>query len=290
MENIDNKIAYEHIDFSEITKVRFCTLVENCSYIPNHWHQSIEFIYLIKGERLATVDNKSFLLHDGDCVLINANAIHSMKLMETNTIILLQIPLDLLMQFVPDIQEIIFVLNNSKNTPKKQEHLNKVKSILLEMKRVYDNQQDGFLLKFNSLLFALLFELKQNFSVKLLNVNLGQQKKDLARLTIILKYIQENYTRIISLDEIAEISYLQPNYFCRFFKKHMGVTFIEYQNQLKLSYIYRDLINTKDNLSIILDKHGFHNYKLFRQLFKNHFGGTPMQIRKQVTNKNNNIK
>ena len=49
---------------------------------------------------LATVDNKSFLLHDGDCVLINANAIHSMKLMETNTIILLQIPLDLLMQFV----------------------------------------------------------------------------------------------------------------------------------------------------------------------------------------------
>ena len=32
MENIDNKIAYEHIDFSEITKVRFCTLVENCVY------------------------------------------------------------------------------------------------------------------------------------------------------------------------------------------------------------------------------------------------------------------
>lgn len=283
MIKINTNIAYEQINFSEITKVRFCTLVEKCNYIPNHWHQSIEFIYLIKGERLATIENKSFLLHDGDCVLVNANAIHSMKLMETNTIILLQIPLDFLSQFIPDIQEILFVLNNSKNTPKKQEYVNKVKSILLEMKRVYDKQEDGFLLKFNSLLFALLFELKQHFSVKILHANPGQRKKDLARLTKILKYLQEHYTRVISLDEMAEISYLQPNYFCRFFKKHMGVTFIEYQNQLRLSYIYQDLINTKDTLSTILNRHGFHNYKLFRQLFKQHFGDTPIQIRKQLT-------
>ena len=29
MENMNKNITYEHIDFSEITKVRFCTLVEN---------------------------------------------------------------------------------------------------------------------------------------------------------------------------------------------------------------------------------------------------------------------
>lgn len=48
----------------------------------------------------------------------------------------------------------------------------------------------------------------------------------------------------------------------------MGVTFIEYQNQVKLAYVYRDLINTKDSLSMILSRHGFNNYKLFRTLFK----------------------
>ena len=240
MENMNKNIAYEHIDFSEITKVRFCTLVEKCNYIPNHWHQSIEFIYLIKGERLATIENKSFLLHDGDCVLVNANAIHSMKLMETNTIILLQIPIDFLEQFVPDIQEIIFVLNDSKNTPRKQECLNKVKSILLEM------------------------------------------KKDLARLNIILKYLQENYKQNIALEDIAKLVHFQTNYFCRFFKKHMGVTFIEYQNQVKLAYVYRDLIKTKDSLSMILSRHGFNNYKLFRTLFKKHFGDTPMKVRKHI--------
>lgn len=119
------------------------------------------------------------------------------------------------------------------------------------MKRVYDAKEDGFLLKFNSLLFSLLFELKNHFSVKMMNVNVGQRKKDLARLNIILKYLQENYKQNIALEDIAKLVHFQTNYFCRFFKKHMGVTFIEYQNQVKLAYVYRDLINTKDSLSMI---------------------------------------
>ena len=82
---------------------------------------------------------------------------------------MLQIPIDFLEQFVPDIQEIIFVLNDSKNTPRKQECLNKVKSILLEMKRVYDAKEDGFLLKFNSLLtlFTLFYGQDSRISVKM---------------------------------------------------------------------------------------------------------------------------
>ena len=209
--------------------------MEKCNYIPNSLASIHRVYYLIKGERLATIENKSFLLHDGDCVLVNANAIHSMKLMETNTIILLQIPIDFLEQFVPDIQEIIFVLNDSKNTPRKQECLNKVKSILLEMKRVYDAKEDGFLLKFNSLLFSLLFELKTHFSVKMMNVNVGQRKKDLARLNIILKYLQENYKQNIALEDIAKLVHFQTNYFCRFFQKAYGSYFYRVSKSSEIS-------------------------------------------------------
>ena len=60
---------------------------------------------------------------------------------------------------------------------------------------------------------------------------------------------------------------MQPGYFCRFFKKCMGVTFLEYQNELRLSYIYRDLITTEDSVRDILERHGFTNYKLFRRMF-----------------------
>lgn len=97
-----------------------------------------------------------------------------------------------------------------------------------------------------------------------------------------LNYISENYKRPISLDEIAGVAYLQAGYFCRFFKKKMGVTFLEYQNEYRLSFLYKDLINTKDPVHVILKRHGFNNYKLFRRMFQEHFGRTPKKVRENM--------
>lgn len=110
-----------------------------------------------------------------------------------------------------------------------------------------------------------MFQLCHNFSVKVFQSDLSRLKKDLDRLNLVLNYISENYKRPISLDEIAGVAYLQAGYFCRFFKKKMGVTFLEYQNEYRLSFLYKDLINTKDPVHVILERHGFNNYKLFRR-------------------------
>ena len=60
----------------------------------------------------------------------------------------------------------------------------------------------------------------------------------------------------------------------------MGITFLEYQNELRLSYIYQDIISTDDSIKDILERHGFTNYKLFRRTFFEHFEATPTEIRK----------
>lgn len=66
------------------------------------------------------------------------------------------------------------------------------------------------------------------------------------------------------------------------FKKKMGVTFLEYQNEYRLSFIYKDLINTKAPVHVILERHGFTNYKLFRRMFQEHFGCTPTKVRENM--------
>lgn len=136
-------------------------------------------------------------------------------------------------------------------------------------------------MRFNSLLFEILFQLYHSFSVKVIQANLNQKTKDFNRLNSILEYTVQNYNRPISLDEISGVAFLETGYFCRFFKKHMGLTFLEYQNELRLSHIYHDLITTTDTLQQILERHGFTNYKLFRKMFFEHFGVTPSQIRKR---------
>lgn len=105
-----------------------------------------------------------------------------------------------------------------------------------------------------------------NFSIRVVHSNQSQHNKDRARLDTILDYIAQNYRRHVSIEEIAGIAYLQPGYFCRFSKVY-GNHFLEYQNELRLSFIYLDIISTDDSIKDILERHGFTNYKLFRRMF-----------------------
>ena len=98
----------------------------------------------------------------------------------------------------------------------------------------------------------------------------------------IITYVNEHYTEKLSLEEVANQIGFSREYFCRFFKKKMGVTFLEYQNEYRLSFIYKDLINTKDPVHVILERHGFTNYKLFRRMFQEHFGCTPTKVRENM--------
>ena len=275
------EISHEIIDVPVDTNVKFRTSTDPGSYIPMHWHRAVEIIYIQEGSLDVTVESESFTIQTGDCIVINGNVLHSTKCTSPNTAILLQIPLDFMEKYIPDLGQLIFLFDFRTKDQRQQTKQAMFKTILEQLQIINDVHPDGYLLRFNSLIFELLFQLYHNFAVKILQSNTSQKKKDIARLEPVLDYISEHYREPISLNEIAEVACLQTGYFCRFFKKKMGITFLEYQNEYRLSFIYRDLITTRDPVHVILERHGFTNYKLFRRMFLEHFGNTPTQIRKQ---------
>ena len=276
----NENILYEIIQVPEATKVRFFTSVDPGSYVPSHWHRAVEIIYMLEGELEVTVERTSRILLTGQCILINSNVIHSTKCIHPNKAIVLQIPLEFMETYIPEVNQLLFLWNPDTRDPIKRTKLDRMKDTLTQMQIANDIRPEGFLLRFNSLLFELLFQLYHNFSVQVLKPNVNQKNKDLSRLDPVLAYTARNYSRPITTSEIARVAFLQPGYFCRFFKKCMGVTFLEYQNELRLSYIYRDLITTRDPVHDILERHGFTNYKLFRRMFGEQFGDTPSGVRK----------
>lgn len=275
------EISHEIIDVPVDTNVKFRTSIDPGSYIPMHWHRAVEIIYMQAGSLDVTVESENFTIRKGDCIVINGNVLHSTKCTSPNTAILLQIPLDFMEKYIPDLGQLIFLFDFRTKDQRLQTKQAMFKTILEQLQIINDVRPDGYLLRFNSLIFELLFQLYHNFAVKILQNNTSQEKKDMDRLEPVLNYISEHYREPISLNEIAEVACLQTGYFCRFFKKKMGITFLEYQNEYRLSFIYRDLITTRDPVHVILERHGFTNYKLFRRIFLEHFGNTPTQIRKQ---------
>lgn len=272
---------YEVIQVPETTGVRFFTETDAGSYVPNHWHDAIEIIYMLKGELDVTVESLHCHIHEGQCFLINSGIIHATKCSSPNVGIVLQIPFSFIQLYLPDVGQLQFILDDPSDHPVRQTKLNILKETLYQMQIANDIRPEGYILRFNSLLFELLFQLYHNFSVKVFQAKLNHKAKDLNRLNHVLHYTNEHYNQPITLEEIAKIAFLEPGYFCRFFKKHMGLTFLEYHNEVRLSHIYQDLLATNDTLQQILERHGFTNYKLFRRVFAEHFHATPSQIRKQ---------
>ena len=271
---------YELIPLNDKTNVRFYTSKDPGSYVAPHWHDAIEIICMQKGTLRVTVENTVYDLGANQCIMISPNVIHSSLCSAPNQAIVFQIPQAFVEKFVPNAKTLKFGLKDPADTLIEQSKVDMFKETLEKMQFLMDCQPDGAVLKFNSLLFEVLFQLYHNFSTPVVEADMTRRQKNLEKLKPILEYIAENYNRPISLEEIAGIAMFEPKYFCRFFKKYMGTTFLEYQNEIRLSKIYQDVISTNLTISEILEKHGFTNYKLFRKMFYSHFNATPTQLRR----------
>lgn len=281
MKKILTSTNYELIPLNDKTNVRFYTSVDSGSYVAPHWHDAIEIIYVQEGELKIIIENISYELKNNQCLIISPNRIHSTLCTKFNQAIVFQIPENFINKFISNAKSMEFSLKDPADTLVQQGNVDIFKETLTKMQFLVDYKPDGAVLRFNSLLFEILFQLYRNFSTPVTPSVLTRHNKHLEKLEPILNYINENYNKPISLEEISSIAMFEPKYFCRFFKKCMGTTFLEYQNEIRLSKIYSDLISTDAKISDILERHGFTNYKLFRRLFYSHFNATPSEIRKE---------
>ena len=65
-------------------------------------------------------------------------------------------------------------------------------------------------------------------------INDKKERYDVAaikKLEGVFEYVQENYTREISLEEISSTMGMNREYFCRLFKKEKGITPLHYRKR-----------------------------------------------------------
>jgi AraC-like DNA-binding protein/ligand-binding sensor protein len=94
-------------------------------------------------------------------------------------------------------------------------------------------------------------------------------------------FIMENYTRKISLKEIADIAGLSPPYFSTIFKEEMGENLSKYLNRLRVEKAGRMLLETDMSLSEIAACCCFEDQSWFSKIFKAFTGISPGKYRNQ---------
>lgn len=100
-------------------------------------------------------------------------------------------------------------------------------------------------------------------------------------MVAVYDYVNQNLCEKITLQDLAELVHLSPNYFCHLFKAYNGISLWDYITARRVERAVGLLCGNSGLtiLSIALQC-GFNNTVHFNKAFKKHTGLTPGQLRK----------
>lgn len=101
-------------------------------------------------------------------------------------------------------------------------------------------------------------------------------------LNKIVKYIEQNYDKDISVKSLARYVMMGENYISALFKKKMGKTLIHYLHEVRVRQAMHYLADTDMTVHEIGLKVGFMNDNYFIKIFKRITGTTPSQYRQNI--------
>lgn len=137
----------------------------------------------------------------------------------------------------------------------------RIEQVFRWMRQIYCEQEPQAQEMLDVFLFAVLRELESRPAVE---ENRG--------VTLARKFINDNISRSISLDEMAFAAHISKFHFARIFKEQTGVSPMKYLRQCRVEAARQLLVNSNLALKNIADKVGFADENLFSRHIRRSFG------------------
>jgi AraC-like DNA-binding protein len=147
------------------------------------------------------------------------------------------------------------------------------------------NQKQGF----DSVLelMSILHDLSISRNMRILSDasfnNTEQYTYNSRRIEKTLEYMNQNFDKPITLNEVARLANMSDAAFSRFFKQRTGNTFIDSLTEIRLGHASRMLIDTTQSIAEVAYHCGFNNISNFNRIFKKKKNCTPKDFRESFS-------
>lgn len=264
------------------------SVYENSEFFPDmapHWHDEFEILCGMQGSPEVHIGEDVFVLEKDQIIFVPSDTIHYsnskhepfyFEAIVFDPYMLCSSPEDVCMQnYIEPIK---------KHNIDYSLHIAGVndweKSIIAYTKKIIEyfaQKPLGYELAIKGFLCSLFFELVSNNRDK----HLVDDKKflEIERLKNIFLYIQKNYIRKITIEELAAQSYMSVYYFCRFFKKVIGISPLDYLNHYRIREAARLLKTNEKSITDIAYAVGFNDSSYFSKIFQKYQRCTPSEYR-----------
>lgn len=259
-------------------------------YTRGHTHHHLELNFIKSGHGIYYVGNKKYNINPGDFYLFNNIENHGLKVIGDE-------PLEnLVIHFEPRLiwasqmdgfssrylnvffnRPVSFSNRLSSSDPLS----NQLKDLMLSIEKEFNQMDTDFTLMVKLNILKILILLQRYYGNHgTINTDQDYKQRDLASIEKVIYFMQSHYHGTIKLNDLANLVYMNPSYFSRFFKKVNGLSPMDYLSRVRIQEASKLLLNTDSSILEIACQCGFNNATNFNKTFKKIQGCRPSTYRK----------
>lgn len=263
-----------------------------------HRHDFYEVTYILSGTGFHVIDGVNYSVQRGDLVFLNPRIVHQVYTRDyitdggQLTYVDLYMSRDFVERALQDypaarqiLQDLVYTTQDGQTVP------------VVPVIHLSGRKQDMF-----ASLFAYMYEEElqreynyQNILRRFSMMVIDEIVRDVTRrngLTIhsigsitkeTVQYIENHFRERIKLSDVAAMSYMQPSYFCKQFKKYYKMTFVHYIHKRRIETAV-ELLKRGNVHSIgdLIEYLGYQERQQFYRYFRMYTGMTPSQLQRTL--------
>lgn len=284
MQDFSEIVPYEHMGIPLYIRTADLAAYPGMS-APCHWHDDIEWVYIMSGKMSYYINGKRILLNEKDSLMVNARQMHygcSYKGQDCRFLCILFHPSlfgcnkALLQKYVTPVIENAdceYLHFHSEQTRGQEiaEYLEQIRCLKAEAADAYEIQAIAVIFQLWSSLLQCRELVFQNSK--------SDGNSDLEIQKNMVSFIYQHYVEQISLNEIAASGNVSRSKCCLIFKHYLQQSPVDFLNTFRLKTSCNLLRNTEKSITEIAFSCGFNHLSYFSKLFIKNFGCTPREYR-----------
>lgn len=243
-----------------------------------HHHDFFEISIILQGESLYLIDGEWKTVRSGDVLMFNPGVDHAEKQLINTYSHQLHIGIKNFKLY--GLEENHFP--NSSSLLSIQDNQLKVFDKAWQLIEEFNQQQTNFHFIGRALVMEMMILLLRSLEKEeqvqdTAHTNQSDRMNQVVQL--ITTYMENNYAKDISIEQLATLYYVSPTYLSKIFKDLTGVSPINYLIQIRLKNAHQMLEKQDLTVKEVAKAVGYEDAYHFSKSFKKHFGISPSIVK-----------
>ena len=252
-------------------------------YRTPHFHPEWELIWITEGVLSVQCSQQNVSGQPGDLFLFYPNQLHEFRQLEAGaTFLCLQVSPLVFRLSCPELQTIATESFCASDYLTEKLRAG-IRRQMKDLARHYLDRDSFFTLRCTGEAADILCRLLTVIPThRMTPEELAHADKRNARLSRFLDYVEQNYSRRLSLSEFAAQEGCTVSYLSRFLRQNMNQTFQDYVNMVRFHSACRMIQAGGMRMLDVCEEAGFSDYRYFSNCFKKQCGLTPEEYSRRA--------